>query len=191
MVDEIRAPQHDRLPIKLIMPKQGNERPVPGGGTPPKPFRNVDAQYRARLSNQISAVRNAMVPQIRRTGVAALRVTLLSKAVAKSHRPEHLFSRQSCPVIGTGRLGELFVKATPEGLDTLTELIETNQTDRIVKELSCVETIEPITPAYRRGGMEARDVLRRSPHPAAAAPTAAAAQAAVPHRRRGRSADPT
>ena len=33
----------------------------------------------------------------------------------------------------------------------------------MIKELSCVETIEPVTPAYRRGGLEARDVLRRSP----------------------------
>jgi hypothetical protein len=57
----------------------------------------------------------------------------------------------------------LFVKATPEGLDRLTEFIESNTSERMIKELSCVETIEPVTPAYRRGGLEARDVLRRSP----------------------------
>ena len=31
-----------------------------------------------------------------------MRVKLLSKAVAKSHRPEHLFSPQSCPIVGGG-----------------------------------------------------------------------------------------
>lgn len=76
---------------------------------------------------------------------------------------ENLFSPQSCPIVGAGRLGELFVKARPEGLDRLVEIIESNTSDRMMKELSCVETIEPVTPAYRRSGLEARDVLRRSP----------------------------
>ena len=108
-------------------------------------------------------IRSAIVPQVRRTGTAPVRVKLLSKAAAKSHRPENLFSLESCPIIGSGRLGELFVKATPAGLDRLADIIENNTSDRITKELSCVEAIEPITPVFRRGGAEAKDVLRRSP----------------------------
>ena len=163
MANENRPPRHDRLPIKLIMPKQGTERRITPGGTPPKPFRTVDARYRSHLSHQVAALRSAIVPQVRRTRTAPIRVKLLSKAAAKSHRPEHLFSPDSCPIIGSGRLGELFVKATPEGLDRLVDIIENNTSDRMTKELSCVEAIEPITPTYRRGGAEARDVLRRSP----------------------------
>ena len=163
MPDENRPLRHDRLPIKVIMPKQGVERKVPGGGPPATPFRTVDAKYRTRLSNQVSALRNVVLPQSRRTGVSPVRVKLISKAVAKSHRPESVFSPESCPIIGGGRLGELFVKATPEGLDRLTDMIENNRSDRITKELSCIETIEPITPVYRRGGADATDVLRRSP----------------------------
>ena len=155
--------RQERLLIKVIMPKQGTERKVVGGGGPPKPFRSVDAKYRARLSTQVSAIRKAIVPQIRATGAAPVRVKVLSKATAKSHRPEHLFSSQSCPIVGAGRLGELFVKATSDGLDRLVDMIENNESDRIVKELSSVETIEPVTPAYRRSGLDAKDVLRRSP----------------------------
>ena len=92
MADENRPPRHDRLPIKVIMPKQGVERKIPGGGPPPKPFRTVDAKYRSRLANQVSALRSVVVPQSRRAGVAPVRVKLISKAVAKSHQPEHLFS---------------------------------------------------------------------------------------------------
>jgi serine protease AprX len=163
VANEPRPPQQDRLPIKLIMPKQGAERKIPPGGTPPKPFRTVDGKYRNHLSNQVSALRSAIVPQVRRTGSAPIRVKLLSRAAAKSHRPENLFSPLSCPIIGSGRLGELFVKATPEGLQRLVETIERNKSDQVTKELSCVETIEPITPTFRRGGLEAKDVLRRSP----------------------------
>jgi hypothetical protein len=163
MAEITRPPRHERLLIKVIMPKQYTERKVPGGGTPPKPFRPVDQKYRASLSSQVSAIRTAIVSQIRTAGAAPVRVKLVSKAAAKSHRPEHLFSAQSCPIVSGGSLGELFVKATPEGLDRLTEIIEHNESDRMTKELSCVETIEPVTPSYRRSGLEAADVLRNSP----------------------------
>lgn len=156
-------PRPERLPIKLIMPKQGAERRISPGGTPPRPFRNIDTAYRQRLSNQVSALRRALLPQIQRTGAVPVRVKLLSRAAAKSHRPEQLFSHQSCPIIGAGRLGELFVKATSEGLDRLNQTIETSESDRIRKELSCIETIEPVTPADRRRGLEAEEVLRKSP----------------------------
>jgi serine protease AprX len=163
MAENTRPPRQDRLLIKVIMPKQGTERKVPGGGSPPKPFRTVDKKYRASLSSQVSAIRTAIEPQIKTAGAAPVRVKLLPKAAAKSHRPENLFSAQSCPIVGGGGLGELFIKATPEGLDRLTQSIEHNDTDRMTKELSCVESIEVVTPDFRRGGREASDVLRNSP----------------------------
>lgn len=163
MADRDEPTRHERLPIKLIMPKQGTERRLQGGAAPVKPFRTVDVAYRARLTNQVSALRQAVIPQIQRTGAAPARVKLHSKAVAKTHRPENLFSVDSCPIIGAGRLGELFVKATSEGLDRLTDKIRNNRFRRMTKELSSVETIEPVTPVYRRGGIDAKDVLRRSP----------------------------
>lgn len=143
---ENKNPKTERLPIKLIMPKQGMEKKVLPGGTPPKPFRNVDAEYRKSLSHQVSAMREALLPQMKETNAAPVRVKLLTKAVAKSHRPEQLFSAQTCPIVGAGQLGELFVKATPQGLTKLKQMIETNQSDRIMKELSCVKTIEAVTP---------------------------------------------
>ncbi|SEO46718.1 Subtilase family protein [Nitrosospira multiformis] len=164
MVDENqRDLRRGRLPIKLIMPKQGTERRVPGGGTPPQPFREVDAQYRKRLSNQVGAIQEAILPQLKLTKAAPVRVKIMSKAAAKSHRPEKLFSDQSCPIIGAGRLGELFIKATPLGLERLAETIKHNTSEQITKELSCIEGIEAVTPAFRRRGLDARDILRRSP----------------------------
>lgn len=154
---------HDRLPIKLIMPKQGVERRVSGGGSPPTPFREVNKAYRQSLANQVSAMRGALEPQLERTGAAPARVKVIAKAAAKSHRPENLFSAQSCPIIGAGSLGELFIKATPDGLERLAETIITNRSERIVKELSCIESIEPVTAVHRRNGLNSTDVLKRSP----------------------------
>ena len=163
MADTPRPSRQERLLIKVIMPKQGTERRVAAGGTPPKPFRLVDAEYRARLSNQVAAIRTALAPQIKTAGAAPLRVKLLPKAIAKSHRPERLFSHESCPIVSGGALGELFVKATLDRLDRLRTIIDGNRSGQIAKELSSVETIEPATPVYRRSGLDAKDLLRRSP----------------------------
>src|ERR1035441_1856132 len=124
MPDQNQSPRQERPPIKLIMPKQGTERRIQPGGTPPEPFRAVDTAYRTHLSNQVGALRSAIVPQIERTGTVPIRVKLIPKAAAKSHRPDQLLTQQSCPIIGAGRLGELFVKATRAGLDRLGEARE-------------------------------------------------------------------
>lgn len=154
---------HERLPIKVILPKQYTEKVVPGGGPPAKPFVPVDREYRARLRTEVVAIRQALLPQVQQTGSAPVRVKLRTKAVAKSHRPENLFAQASCPIIGAGRLGELFIKVTPQTLNRLARVIDENTSDRIVKELSAVEDIEPVTPKFRRNDVDARDILRRSP----------------------------
>src|SRR5262252_7495871 len=97
-------PPTDRLPIKLILPKQGKERRVQGGGSPPKPFRQVTRESRRSLVNQVSALGDAARHQARRTGVMPLRVKLVKQASAKSHRPKALFTWETCPIVGAGRL---------------------------------------------------------------------------------------
>jgi len=162
-MEEDKKPKTERLPIKLIMPKQGVEKKVQPGGPPPKPFRTVDAEYRKSLSHQVTAISKALLPQMQATAAVPIRVKLLIKAAAKSHRPKQLFSSDTCPIVGAGHLSELFLKATPDGLEKLKNMIETNQSDRVMKEISSIETIEPVTPIYRRRGLDPSDVLRRSP----------------------------
>jgi serine protease AprX len=95
----------------------------------------------------------------------------MSKASAKSHRPHILLSSQTCPIIGAGKLGEIFVKATPNGLRALDRLVAEegavglSDTDaaQLLKEISSIDAIEPITPEFRRGGISSNDILRTSP----------------------------
>jgi len=160
---DIKKLRPDRLPIKLIMPNQGKEKKVQAGGSAPVPFRTVDSAFRKSLSNQVTAIRDIITSQVKKTAAAPVRVKLLAKATAKSHRPDHLFTPVTCPIIGSGHIGELFLKATPEGLSNLIKIIETSGSQQLEKEISCVEAIEAITPAYRRKGIDSKDVLRRSP----------------------------
>src|SRR5687768_8482715 len=106
VTESITSRGQDRLPIKLIMPRQGTERRVSGGGGPAQPFRAVDAAYRQSLRTQVVAIRTAISQRVERVPAVPVRVKLLPNAIAKSHRPERLFSKETCPIIGAGRLGE-------------------------------------------------------------------------------------
>lgn len=152
-----------RLPIKFIMPKQGSELRTKGGGGAKEPFRPVDSAYRERLSNQIRAIRKSLPEQIKNIGAAPIRVSLIPEAIAKTHRPEKLFSERTCPIIGAGGLGELFVKATPGGLDELDNMVGEGDSKQLVKELSTVQSIEPITPNFRLGNLSSKELLQHSP----------------------------
>jgi serine protease AprX len=162
----------DRLFIKVILPQQGKEGRVPGGGDKAKPFRDVTRQRRQQLQTQIDATSRAIAPVTKRLGHAPVRLKLMSKASAKSHRPQILFSDRTCPIIGAGKLGELFLKATPEGLNTIEELVADEKAGvglaettaaQLLKEISSIDAIEPVTPEYRRGGLSSKDLLRMSP----------------------------
>jgi hypothetical protein len=152
----------ERLLIKVILPKQGAERKVEGGGSPPKPFRDVTPQFRQSLSTRIKAIKD-IVHNTGKLGITPVRVKLISKASAKSHRPDYLFSKDTCPIIGAGKLGELFIKGTESGLLKVNKLVMESQTDEVKKQISTIETIEPVTPEFRRNGFAAEDILRYSP----------------------------
>lgn len=154
---------NSRLPIKVILPKQGKERVVSGGGGDKVPLRPVDERFRAGLTSQIDAISKGLSPQFTKSGLAPVRVRLHRRAIAKSHRPESLFSSQTCPVIGAGGLGDLFIKATAAGLSALAKRIESDGTKEGIRAIATIDALEPVTPTFRLGGREAAEILERSP----------------------------
>lgn len=153
----------ERRPIKVVLPEQGTRRRVPPGGSSRDPFKVVDHDFRASLLNQVAAISRSLKGPLDTVGVAPLRVKLTPKAYAKSHRPRKLFSHNTCPIVGAGQLGELFVKATPHGLSQLQDTISTNEAKYMKRQLSTVESIEPITPIFRRKRRSPEEVQRSSP----------------------------
>lgn len=153
----------EHLPIRVILPSQGEERKVPPGGPSAEPFRPVDREFRDGLLRQVGAALETV--RLAPVGVRAvpLRVQLIPRAIAKSHRPHRLFSSKSCPIVGAGKLGELFIKATPQGLDSLSETIRSGESRRLVRELSCVEAIEPVSASFRQQGLTAQQLLENCP----------------------------
>lgn len=145
------------------MPKQASERRIDSGWSKLEPFRSITVEYRTHLVNQVVTLREAIMPKLKKLGITPIRAQLIDNATAKSHRPNDMFSDKTCPIIGVGKLGELFLLATKDGLDNLEDYIKSKKTERALKEISCLEKIEPITPFFRRQGKDEVEILRLSP----------------------------
>ncbi|MEZ6115641.1 MAG: S8 family peptidase [Pirellulaceae bacterium] len=135
-----------RLPVKIVIPQEGDVFSRPGGGSGRKVFGEVDRGVRQNLLTQISEVRSHFAGALQTQSLPAVaRVVLKEDSLAKSHRPRRLFSEDTCPVIGSQAFGQLFVSVDAQGLSRLENRIDTGTTRDIEADISTVSRIEPYT----------------------------------------------
>jgi serine protease AprX len=154
---------NERLYIKVILPKQGEEKRVPAGGGEPKPFKDVTPALRHSLLLQLGKIEATLKSIPVPARVVPARVTLEEKAIAKSHRPDVLFNKATCPIIGAGKPGELFVKATPRGLRALQFRIESGFAPQVKKAISTLHNISPISTSDRLSGVKPSELFNAAP----------------------------
>ncbi|MBM4355937.1 MAG: hypothetical protein FJ109_19475 [Deltaproteobacteria bacterium] len=135
-----------RLPIKVVVPREDDiRRPESNGGSDKKVFGEVTAEVREALDYQLGSIDAyfrasfSRFPQL----PAVAKVTLKPKALAKSHRPTAVFDGNTCPVFGVGRLGELYVRVTPDGLRSLRQRIRTVRSIAGKANLSTIQQMVP------------------------------------------------
>ncbi|MFW1970855.1 S8 family anti-phage peptidase IteS [Acinetobacter bereziniae] len=140
-------------PILIIKPSNGDHRPPidkkPG---PPKIFGDGASQHRREeLAMQTEATLNSLLEDFKRWPnlSAVAKVTLKEEALAKSHRPTSLFTKTTCPIIGTMGFGEILVSVTPRGLKSLKEKILQTEAVKPTANISTIEKIEPFTSVER------------------------------------------
>jgi hypothetical protein len=118
---------------------------------------------RTRLCVHLAEARQicAQAPGISK--VVPMRVSLVKKALAKSHRPTGLFGTRTCPIIGAGKPAELYVKGTESGIRALQSQIERSSSQGAIKEISAVKDIRAVEPADRLQGRRAEHVFSAAP----------------------------
>lgn len=67
------------------------------------------------------------------------------KAIAKTHKPNNLFNDTTCPMVGGGKLNEIYVKITPKGIDNLEKEIKNTKAQTKTAEMTKIEKIEMYT----------------------------------------------
>lgn len=151
----------ERLYIKVILKDQAQEQRKPGGGKAPTPFKKVTPQFRQRLISSVGNVEQYLRTAPSQSKIVPARVTLEKKAQAKTHRPTRLFSADTCPIIGAGKPGELFVKMSPRGANALKHRIRVGISPHLEKAISTVHEIAPIEAKDRLAGISPTSCSRR------------------------------
>src|SRR5580658_4705492 len=138
-------PQELRLPIKVVVPVAADfQRPRAGGGARKK-FGAVTPEVRSILAEQFQSVNQFFFGGLANRTVlpAVARVILKDKALAKSHRPDTLFSQNTCPIIGGRNFGEMLVSVREEGLRRLLQKLREDDTATGMADISTIQRIEP------------------------------------------------
>lgn len=118
-----------------------------------EPIRKVTTSLKNRLKKEIDEVKRFFSDSFQKWPdiPAVAKVTLHEKALAKSHRPSSLLGDNTCPVIGSGNFGELFISVTEKGLSQLHKKIDNStNTHNGTVHVAVIEKIEPfiITEEY-------------------------------------------
>lgn len=136
-----------RLPIKIVLRREEDIRKPEHGGGSAKVFDEVTPEVRDALDYQVGEVLHFFADVFRDApGLPAVaRIVLKPKALAKSHRPADLFNKVTCPIIGAGDLGTLYVRAQPRGLRSLSQQLQQLTTKVGVANISTIQEIKPFT----------------------------------------------
>ncbi|WP_434144774.1 S8 family serine peptidase [Photobacterium leiognathi] len=89
--------------------------------------------HRSSLISQVSHVAEELILKGNNNSFATMKVSLRDDALAKSHRPTKAIFNHKHPVIGGGKMGELYVQVTPSSLITIAERLAQAKVESDVK----------------------------------------------------------
>jgi hypothetical protein len=153
----------ERLYIKLILPKQGTDKKVPGGSGKVEPFKEINESFTNKLIQTLDNAAQTLKTESSKLKIIPLQVLLENKAVAKSHRPIELFNGKTCPIIGVGKLGELFLKGTPQGINSLKTKIKRLNSKRLKKAVSTIKEMDVVSAERKMIGYDVKELFEISP----------------------------
>lgn len=133
-----------RLPIKVVIAQDSDYFVPESGGGSRTVFGQVTGELRQSLSDQVSTVERDFADSFERWPdiPAVATVKLKKEALAKSHRPNSLFSDRTCPIIGIDEFGELLTAVLPQGLKDLKTKLLTDKTRTGEANISTIEEIK-------------------------------------------------
>lgn len=151
----------EKLPVRVVRSEPIPKSRKPGGG-PPKEFFETEEEFSQKkksLIQDIDYIREYFqesfekYPRIPHVS----RVQLVEKAIAKSHRPRYLFSKDTCPIIGVGGLGHLLVRTERKRLSYLKKKIEQEPNTDTTKDkwrsnIGAISNLDPFKESDRLRG---------------------------------------
>lgn len=133
----------EKLPILMVAPRKEDFKPnVPMGNT--TFLGEYTEKIKENIISQCSHVKSEFEKKTKRhNNIPCIGKVIMKKdAIAKTHKPNNLFSNNTCPIIGTGKLNEIYIKITEEGLNNLENEIKNVKAETKKAEMTKIEKIE-------------------------------------------------
>ena len=151
------------LPIKVVIPGDDDYRRPPQAKGSGKDFLSISNYEKCRdiALKGLANVSQAFEDTFANSNIPVVaRVILRDEALAKSHRPEKLFSTRTCPIIGGENFGELLVSVRPQNLQLLLNSIQTTTDKLIQNDIVKILSIEPYTESDALGQWNLNDLMK-------------------------------
>ena len=131
------------LPILMISPKESDIKKDNGGGTI-EFFDEVTPELQADIINKFESVLEYYDDVFKEDDKtpAVGKITVKSKAIAKSHKPND-FCR-NCPIIGGKNLDEIYIRVSKKSIEETVSLIKSPPSEKFKANLTAISDIEPI-----------------------------------------------
>lgn len=143
--------ENEYLPIKVVIPQEGDLRPPEAGGGPAKLFTDHYDESKESMVKGIDAVSDYFASALSESELPAVaRVRLRDDAIAKSHHPKNLFNNNTCPVIGFENFGTLLISVRSDSLQRLSDRACEHST-AVMNDVSKIAEIEPFMPKDAMG----------------------------------------
>lgn len=134
------------LPIQVVLPRKEDIKKVIGMGSKIMMGEFTD-ELRKNTATQFTKLLEyydnnfTEYPNVPCVG----KVIMKEKAIAKSHKPTRLLSENNCPIIGTGKIDELYIKVTKKGATHAIQEILNSETEDLKVNITKIDRIEPYT----------------------------------------------
>lgn len=134
---------HEWLPVKVVLPSDGDTRDWKQSSRPFDPLCEVDQAYRDNLTQEVEKVRNAFSQSLADGIPGVAKISLKKDALIKTRRPSEVFNDNTCPIIGIDGSGVLLASVTGDGLGKLERTIADGSSKSVVSHLSTLDAIAP------------------------------------------------
>ncbi len=155
------------LPVRLVQPSRDFLHENINSGGDVKYFITDDVEFKEHqdyLEAEITHLEKDLEPIFENYPdiPTVIKAKLREKAIAKSHRPTEIFKRDTCPIIGLDKIGEIIISTTKTGLAKLKAIIEKPTSQKQKANITTIEKITKFEDKDKLMGLSFKELYNKS-----------------------------
>lgn len=133
------------LPIKIVLPRKDDIKPIHGRGGPKKFFGDYNLEVQNKIINCFNDIGDYYAPFFKETKNLIPAVAMLimkEEACAKSHTPESLLKNNH--IFGSKDINQFYIQVSESSLAESIEIASNADNDTIKANMTAIENIVPV-----------------------------------------------